>query len=172
MVTDDEALYEKLVKFRNHGSSPKYYHALIGGNFRLDAIQAAVTTVKLKYLDQWHASRQANADYYNQSLNINEVTKPKAMYGIENHIYNQYIISVDEERDELRKFLDKFEIGNEVYYPVPFHMQECFQYLGYKQGDFPKSEYAANHSIALPIYPELTTAMQKYVIEKIEEFYK
>ncbi len=172
VVTNDEALYNKLVKLRNHGSAPKYYHALIGGNFRLDAIQAAVLSVKLQYLEDWHRARRKNAAYYDEHLTIDAINKPVPAYGREHHIYNQYILSVDDQRDDLRAFLKEANIGNEVYYPVPFHEQECFQYLGYKSGDFPHSEYAAKHTIAIPIYPELKKEMQEYVIKKLEEFYK
>ncbi len=172
VVTSDEQLAQKLVYLRNHGSHPKYYHSMIGGNFRLDPIQAAVLLVKLKYLDNWHKGRQENAKYYDENLNVNGIKKPVIAYKREYHIYNQYVISVPEKRNELRAFLKENEIGHEVYYPVPFHKQECFKYLGYKEGDFPNSEHAAHTAIALPIYPELTTEMQDFVIEKIGEFYK
>ncbi len=172
VVTSDEQLAQKLVYLHNHGSHPKYFHSMIGGNFRLDPIQAAVLLVKLKYLDNWHKGRQENAKYYYENLNVNGIKKPVIAYKREYHIYNQYIISVPEVRDELRVFLNKNEIGHEVYYPVPFHEQECFKYLGYKEGDFPNSEHAARSSIALPIYPELTTEMQDFVIEKIGDFYR
>jgi len=167
VVTDDAAIDEKLKKLRNHGAKPKYYHALIGGNFRLDPIQAAILLVKLPHLDKWHSMRQENAAYYDENLNVKGIKKPVVAYKREFHIYNQYVISVMEQRDELRKFLTENNIGTEIYYPVPFHEQECFRYLGYKSGDFPNSEYATKHTIALPIYPELTTEMQDYVIEKI-----
>jgi len=172
VTTNDAKLAEKLVKLRNHGSHPKYYHAMIGGNFRLDPIQAAVLLVKLKYLDEWHKGRQANAAYYDEHLNVTGLKKPAIAYRRDYHIYNQYIIAVPGDRDKLREFLKANDIGHEVYYPVPFHQQECFRYLGYKTGDFPHSEYAAEHTIALPIYPELSDAMQQYVIDKIHEFYK
>ena len=172
VVTNDPALDEKLKKLRNHGAKPKYYHALIGGNFRLDPIQAAILLVKLPHLDTWHKMRQKNAARYDEDLNVGGIKKPSITYKREFHIYNQYVISVTEKRDELRKFLTENKIGTEIYYPVPFHEQECFQYLGYKSGDFPNSEYAAKHTIALPIYPELTIEMQDYVIEKIGEFYE
>lgn len=171
VVTSDDALAEKLAKLRNHGAKPKYYHAMIGGNFRLDPIQAAVLLVKLPHLNSWHAMRQKNAAYYDKNLNVENVTKPKIAYQRENHIYNQYVLRVPDRRDDLRAFLSENDIGNEVYYPVPFHEQECFQYLGYKPGDFPNSEHAATHTIALPIYPELTNEMQDFVIAKIQEFY-
>jgi len=171
VVTDDADIDEKLKKLRNHGANPKYYHALIGGNFRLDPIQAAILLVKLPHLDKWHSMRQKNAAYYDENLNVKGIKKPVIAYKREFHIYNQYVISVMEQRDDLRKFLTENNIGTEIYYPVPFHEQECFRYLGYKSGDFPNSEYAATHTIALPIYPELTTEMRDYVIEKMGEFY-
>ncbi len=171
VVTKDEDLAKKLVKLRNHGAAPKYYHAMIGGNFRLDPIQAAVLMVKLSYLDDWHQGRQNNAGYYDEHLQITGIKKPVVAYEREYHIYNQYVISVPEKRDELRKYLSENQIGNEVYYPVSFHQQACFQYLGYQTGDFPNSEFAAQHTIALPIYPELTKEMQDYIIEQIDAFY-
>ena len=170
VVTNDMDIDEKLKKLRNHGAKPKYYHAMIGGNFRLDPIQAAVLRVKLPYLDKWHSMRQENAAYYDKNLNIDKIKKPLIAYKREYHIYNQYVISVIDRRDDLRKFLTENNIGSEIYYPVSFHEQECFKCLGYKSGDFPNSEYAAKHTIALPIYPELTTEMQQYVINKIIEF--
>jgi len=171
VVTQDEALAAKLGKLRNHGSSPKYYHAMIGGNFRLDPIQAAVLLVKLPHLESWHRGRQENATYYDQNLNVPGIQKPKIAYKKEYHIYNQYVILVPERRDDLRKFLTENQIGTEIYYPVSFHEQECFQYLDYKTGDFPVSEKASKNSLALPIYQDLTTDMQDYVIQKIGEFY-
>jgi len=172
VVTKDANIYEKLKKHRNHGANPKYYHELIGGNFRLDPIQAAILSVKLSYLDKWHSMRQGNAAYYDKNLNIKGVKTPTIVFKREYHIYNQYVISVMNRRDELREYLAKNNIGTEIYYPVPFHKQKCFQYLGYQAGDFPNSEYAAEHTLALPIYPELTTEMQDYVIEKIMTGYR
>ncbi|MCK4715370.1 MAG: DegT/DnrJ/EryC1/StrS family aminotransferase [Candidatus Marinimicrobia bacterium] len=171
VTTNDGQVAEKLIKLRNHGSYPKYYHAMIGGNFRLDPIQAAVLLVKLKHLDTWHAGRQKNAEFYDGHFTVATIKKPVIAYRRDYHIYNQYILSVPEKRDELRKYLAANDVGHEVYYPVPFHLQECFRYLGYKKGDFPNSEYAAEHTIALPIYPELTDEMKAYVVEKIEDFY-
>ena len=167
VVTNDAVLDEKIKKLRTHGAQPKYYHALIGGNFRLDPVQAAVLLVKLPHLDTWHTMRQDNAAYYDANLYSEGIKKPHIAYNRQYHIYNQYVISVADKRDELRKFLTENGIGTEIYYPVPFHEQECFKYLGYKSGDFPISEYAAQHTIALPIYPELTREMQDYVIEKL-----
>ena len=167
VVTNNATIDEKLKKLRNQGAKPKYYHALIGGNFRLDPIQAAILFVKLPYLDKWHAIRQENAAYYDENLNVKGIKKPVVAYKREYHIYNQYVISVMEQRDELKKFLTENNIGTEIYYPVSFHEQECFRYLGYKYSDFLNSEYAATHTIALPIYPELTTKMQDYVVDKL-----
>jgi dTDP-4-amino-4,6-dideoxygalactose transaminase len=171
VVTSDTNLAEKLRKLRNHGAKPKYYHAMIGGNFRLDPIQAAVLLVKLPHLEKWHSMRRDNAHRYDETINLPQIKKPVIAYGREHHIYNQYVITVQDKRDALREFLTKNNIGNEVYYPVSFHEQECFKYLGYKLGDFPNSENAARNTIALPIYPELTAEMQEYVVSKLKEFY-
>ena len=169
VVTDDPELNEKLKMLRNHGAKPKYYHAMIGGNFRLDPIQAAVLSVKLPHLNQWHTMRQENAAYYDEKLKNIDVKTPVIAYDRKCHIYNQYVISVPENRDELRQFLADNDVSTEIYYPVSFHMQACFKDLGYNEGDFPNSEYAANHTLALPVYPELTREMQDYVVEKISE---
>jgi dTDP-4-amino-4,6-dideoxygalactose transaminase len=171
VATNDPVLAEKLRRLRTHGAKPKYYHSMIGGNFRLDPIQAAVLLVKLPHLEKWHQMRRDNAHFYDETLNVKQIKKPKLAYGRQHHIYNQYVLLVDEKRDELRDFLNKNNVGNEVYYPVSFHEQECFQYLGYKKGDFPISEHNARHSVAIPIYPELNQDMQKYVVEKLTEFY-
>ncbi|HPC35547.1 MAG TPA: DegT/DnrJ/EryC1/StrS family aminotransferase [Candidatus Marinimicrobia bacterium] len=171
VVSNDPAMAEKLIKLRNHGSHPKYYHSLIGGNFRLDTIQAAALLVKLPHLESWHQARQKHAEYYDKAFNDSVIKTPYIAYQRSYHIYNQYVIMVPDKRNELRQYLADNEIGTEVYYPVPFHLQECFKYLGYKSGDFPHSEYAANHSLALPIYPELTEEMQAYVVEKVLKFY-
>jgi len=189
IVTNDEELAHMIKIKRVHGGEPKYYHKVIGGNFRLDALQAAVLRVKLPHLDSWSEGRRKNAELYNKLFigsglaeetgktdfdDKNKVLIPKAVYedaaGVRNyHIYNQYIIRI-EKRDELRAFLSENEIGTEIYYPVPFHLQECFSNLGYKQGDFPISEMAGDKSLALPIYPELTYDQQHFVVEKINEF--
>ncbi|MDP2861467.1 MAG: DegT/DnrJ/EryC1/StrS family aminotransferase [Desulfobacterales bacterium] len=167
------AFYEKLHILRVHGSHPKYYHRYIGGNFRLDAIQAAIVSVKLKHLDGWTGARQKNAQRYAKLFEEAGLDKkiklPVQKEG--RHIYNQFVIEVPEKRDDLRDHLNNAGIGNEVYYPVPLHLQECFAYLGYRKGDMPVSEHAALQTIALPIYPELTEDMQAYVVEKIREFY-
>ncbi len=174
VTTNDAALYEKLTYLRNHGAHPKYYHKMIGGNFRLDALQAAVLNVKLNHLDNWTAGRQENAAYYNQQISARGLEQwiktPVAMDGYR-HIYNQYILRC-EKRDDLLQFLKSRQIGSEIYYPVTFNNQECFADLGYKNGDFPKAEQAAAETLAIPIYPELTRAQQDYVLEAMEEFYK
>jgi dTDP-4-amino-4,6-dideoxygalactose transaminase len=166
VTTNDAELAEKLRILRNHGSKPKYYHKLIGGNFRLDALQAKVLDIKLKYLEAWHEARRTNAKRYDTALAGGAVQTPKAVYagkGIRNyHIYNQYIVRVPE-RERVMARLKAADVGHEIYYPVPLHLQECFRDLGYKAGDMPESERAANETLALPIYPELTAEMQSYV---------
>jgi dTDP-4-amino-4,6-dideoxygalactose transaminase len=173
-VTNDEALAKKLAMLRVHGMEPKYYHQLIGGNFRLDELQAAVLCVKLKHLDAWSDARLRNARFYDAAfaksgLGQRVLTPPPAR-GRSRHIYNQYVIRAAR-RDELRKFLADNDIGTEIYYPVPLHMQECFKYLGHKASDFPESARAAQESLALPIYPELVEAQLQYVVDTIVRFY-
>jgi dTDP-4-amino-4,6-dideoxygalactose transaminase len=174
VTTDNETLAEKVGILRVHGSKPKYYHKVIGVNSRLDALQAVALLVKIKHLDQWTAKRRKNADYYRESFQKNGLGEfvglPKVAEG-NFHIYNQFVIRVNK-RDELQKFLIQAGIGTEIYYPIPLHLQECFQYLGYKEGAFPESEKAARETLALPIYPELTTEQQDYIVEKIKEFYR
>jgi len=171
-TTNDEALAAKLRKLRVHGMEPKYYHALIGGNFRIDEIQAAVLVVKLRHLDDWHAGRQRNAAYYDRAFeaaNIgDQVFTPIAARGYR-HIYNQYVVRVPE-RDRLRAWLAECGVGTEVYYPVPLHMQQCFAYLGYKPQDFPESARAAEETLALPIFPELTEPQLQHVVDSIAAF--
>jgi len=165
--------YQNLRILRVHGSEPKYFHKVIGGNFRLDALQAAILTVKLKYLDRWTERRIQNAQLYRrlfQEAELGEVRLP--LEKRRRHIYNQFVIGVGGGRDELRRFLSESGIGTEVYYPVPLHLQECFQDLGYKEGDLPVSEHAAKTTLALPIFPELIGAEIEYVVEKIKEFMK
>ncbi|MCG6912771.1 DegT/DnrJ/EryC1/StrS family aminotransferase [bacterium BMS3Abin03] len=191
VVTNDEKLAHSLKIKRVHGGKPKYHHKVIGGNFRLDALQAAVIRVKLPYLNYWSESRRKNAETYNQLFieaelaeepgrtefdSKNFVLLPEAKYknlkGLTNyHIYNQYIIRV-EKRDVLRQFLTDSGISTEIYYPIPFHLQECFSDLRYKKDKFPVAEKAAETSIALPIYPELTKEQIAYIVDKIREFIK
>jgi dTDP-4-amino-4,6-dideoxygalactose transaminase len=173
VTTNSEEFYSKLLKLRVHGSHPKYYHQLVGGNFRLDAFQAAVVSVKLKYLDQWTKARQENARIYRNLFETAGLTDAVQL-PVEKetrHIYNQFVIRVNEKRDDLRHFLSDAGIGTEVYYPVPLHLQECFSDLGYKKGDFPVAEHAALHTLALPIYPELSDDQMAYVVEKIKSFF-
>ncbi len=185
VVTNDDELGELLKIMRVHGGKPKYYHKVIGGNFRLDALQAAVLSVKLPHLDDWSEKRRENAEYYTKLFKEaglaeeegvlkfdpnNRVLLPKPVYkdaSLKNyHIYNQYVIRV-ENRDALRDFLTKSEIGTEIYYPVPFHRQECFSYLHASDTDYSHSNFAAEHSIALPIYPELTGAQIEWVVKAL-----
>lgn len=173
LTTDDDELAGRLRVLRVHGGQTKYYHRIVGINSRLDALQAAVLNVKLKYLDQWTEGRQRNAARYDAlftEAGLEEVTTPRAYPG-RRHIYNQYTIRCAA-RDELMAWLKEQGIGTEVYYPVPLHLQECFAYLGYGAGDLPASEQASRECLSLPIYPELTDEMQRYVVEKIDEFYR
>ena len=173
VTTNQEEIYERLKIMRVHGSKPKYYHSIIGGNFRLDAFQAAVLLVKLKYLDEWTDKRVENARLYRELFEnegLKHVSLP--LKKEKRHIYNQFVIKVRDKRDELRAFLNENGIGCEVYYPVPLHMQDCFKYLGYKTEDFPVSVEAAEKSLALPIYPELTEDQISYVVDTIKKFIK
>jgi len=172
-VTQDAALAERMEVLRAHGGKPKYYHALIGGNFRLDELQAVVLSVKLKRLDDWTAGRQRNAAFYDAALRraqLDAVQTPHASLGVR-HIYNQYVIRA-RERDALRAYLTAAGVGTEIYYPVPLHLQQCFAYLGCKPGDYLQSERAAAETLALPIYPELTEAQLQYVVDTIAAFYR
>lgn len=169
-TTNDPELAEKLKVLRLHGGKPKYYHSMVGGNFRLDALQAAILLVKLKYLDQWSTERQENAKRYDAMFEplAPTVGTPAVRDGCR-HIYNQYTLRVPN-RDELRAHLSEHNIGTEIYYPVPLHLQECFNELGYKEGDCPHSELAAKSVLAVPIYPELTAEQQEYVVNTIDDF--
>jgi dTDP-4-amino-4,6-dideoxygalactose transaminase len=174
VTTGSDEFYDKLRILRVHGSHPKYYHKLAGGNFRLDAFQAAVISVKLKYLDKWTKARQENARKY-RDLFENEKIDHVIKLPVEKedrHIYNQFVICVKDKRDNLRLFLNDAGVGTEIYYPIPMHLQECFLPLNYKKGDFPVAEHAALHTVALPIYPELSDDQLAYVVEKIVAFYK
>ncbi|MFH1102687.1 MAG: DegT/DnrJ/EryC1/StrS family aminotransferase [Pseudomonadota bacterium] len=174
VTTDSDELFSKLQIFRVHGASPKYYHQVIGGNFRLDAVQAAVVSVKLKHLDQWTRGRQENASRY-RTFFKNEGLEDRIPLPLEkegSHIYNQFVIIAEGKRDGLQRFLKEAGVGTEIYYPVPLHLQKCFSYLGYRQGDFPFSEYAAENSLALPIYPELSDDQLSYVVKMIRKFYQ
>ena len=178
VTVNNPELTEQLRLKRVHGGEHKYYHRVIGGNFRLDPIQAAVIRVKLPHLNKWHKQRQDNADHYNELFAeaglISKVRTPYVEHpqSLQNpHIYNQYVIRA-ERRDELQSFLSENEIASEVYYPLPFHLQECFLHLGGKAGDFPVSETAAKEVLALPVYPGMTGAMRETVVEHIAKFYQ
>jgi len=191
VLTRDKKFSEKIRILRVHGARPKYYHKVIGGNFRLDSLQAAILRVKLKYLDEWTEKRQENGRNYRQIFiekGLEELVHlPKAIYhphltppplrgrieerGIRNyHIYNQFVIRV-KKRDQLKEFLEENGVDTAIYYPISLPLQECFKGLGYRSGDFPQAERAAKETLALPIYPEITREMQGYVVEKIKEFY-
>jgi len=188
VTTNDDALSERLRILRVHGGKPKYYHKIIGGNFRLDAIQAAVLRVKLPWLNRWSEQRRTNAALYTRLFiekglagregitsydTDNKVLLPSAVYKsfgqTNHHIYNQYNIRV-QQRDALRTFLSGRGIGTEIYYPIPFHRQECFSYLKSASASYPVSDSAAAESVALPIFPELMREQIEYVVTSIEEF--
>jgi len=173
VTTNDEEVFQRLKIMRTHGSQPKYYHKVIGGNFRLDDLQAAILLVKFNYLEGWTERRRENARIYR------ELFARKGIEGIEppvenngRHIYNQFVIKIGQKRDVLKGYLTDQGIGCEIYYPVPLHIQECFRYLGYRPEDCPVSVEAAAKTIALPVYPELRYEQIEYVVEKISSFYK
>ena len=172
-TTSDPALAERMRVLRVHGMEPKYHHSLIGGNFRLDEIQAAVLNVKLGSLDEWMGARDSHARRYTQRLQAirppgSVVTPAPSLGG--RHVWNQYVIRT-RRRDELRQFLAAAGVGTEVYYPIPLHLQECFAYLGHRPGELPESERAADEVLALPVFPELSTAQIDYVAGTIERFH-
>ena len=199
VVTNDLERADKLRILRAHGSKPKYYHKLVGGNFRLDTLQASIVLAKLKHLDDWTAARQSNAARYDRLFGASglvssgHVSLPGVSslgFGVPGsesgaatidqeprtinqarHIFNQYVIRAPR-RNELQAFLKEKGIGTEVYYPLPLHLQECFASLGHKAGDFPESEKAAAETLALPVYPELTSDQAEYVVDSISGFYK
>jgi dTDP-4-amino-4,6-dideoxygalactose transaminase len=179
VVTNDQGLSERLRILRVQGAKPKYYHKMVGGNFRLDTLQAAILKVKLGYLDHWTARRQLHAELYErlfrdaELVDEKKVRLPKAVYkktGVDHyHIYNQFVIGVSH-RDKLQAHLKSKGIGTEVYYPVPLHRQECLSDLGYKEGDFPEAERACRELLALPIYPELNEDQQDHVVRSVQEW--
>ncbi len=186
VVTNDAQRAEKLALLRAHGSKPKYYHKVIGGNFRLDSLQAAIVSVKLRHLDKWTAARQQNAARYDQLLaesglrvadssqfakrGYNGVDLYLPHVASNRHIFNQYIIRTAQ-RDQLKSALEKQGVATEIYYPVPMHIQECFAYLGQANGTMPQSESAAKETVALPIYPELDDTQARYVVQCVREFF-
>jgi len=173
-VTNDRGLQERMQILRVHGGEPKYYHSFIGGNFRLDEIQAAVLLVKLKHLENWTRARQRNADHYDELIRdagiADVVGVPFRVPGYR-HIFNQYMIRVGK-RDELRAHLAANGVGTEIYYPVPLHAQQCFAYLEHSPEDFPQALSAAAEVLALPIYPELTSEQRAYVVAEMAAFFR
>ncbi len=176
VVCHDDALAAKMRALRNHGMEPRYFHPLIGGNFRIDALQSAILHLKLPHLDTWSTGRRDRAAFYRREMEraglLTHLTMPVESYpgGELRHIYNQFIIRTPR-RDALRAHLTARSIGTEIYYPLPLHQQECFAYLGCKTGDFPESERAAAETLALPIFPELTEAEQAEVVESVHAFF-
>lgn len=173
MTTDDDEIARKLFALRVHGSEERYYHKWVGLNSRLDGFQGAVLRVKLPHLDQWSDRRKANAELYRDLVTgeglTERVTLPHERENVR-HIYNQFVIRFPGGRDALRQHLASHEIGTDIYYPVPLHMQECFAYLGLGDGDFPESERAARETLALPIFPELRPEQQAFVVDQIAAF--
>jgi dTDP-4-amino-4,6-dideoxygalactose transaminase len=174
VTTTDDALAERARLLRTHGMKPKYFHHVVGANFRMDALQAAVLRVKAPHLTAWTEGRQRNAARYRTLFKDagldGAVTLPVARSD-RTHIYNQFVIRTAD-RDGLKRHLDAQGIGNEIYYPVPLHLQKCFADLAHRQGEFPQSELAANQVLALPLYPELTAAQQEFVVATIGAFYR
>ncbi len=174
LTTNDDGLAEKLRLLRVHGGERRYYHSVIGINSRLDALQAAVLRVKLPRLDCWSDARATRAAIYNRLFTdaglTEEITTPFVREGVR-HIYHQYVIRT-QRRDALFEHLKQHGVGTDIYYPVPLHMQECFGYLGYGEGDFTEAERAARETLALPVYPELGIEQQQYVVEVIRGFYE
>lgn len=174
ITTDNQGLADALAMLRVHGSRVRYLHEAVGINSRLDALQAVVLDIKLKYLDQWAEGRRRNAARYEQLFQqaglMNRVTLPATNTG-NFHVYNQYTVRVSQ-RDELRTHLKEKGVGTEIYYPLPMHLQQCYQDLGYRKGAFPVSERAAEEVLSLPIYAELTDAQLTYVVEMIADFFK
>lgn len=177
MTTNDAALAAHLRRLRNHGSPKRYWHDELGWNSRLDAIQGAILRVKLPHVESWNEQRRSRAAHYDRLLAKAGLTSGKdarvrLLKTLPNahHVFHQYVIRVVK-RDELREFLTARQIGSEIYYPLPLHLQPAFAYLGYQEGDLPESERAAKEVLALPIFPELTEAEQQGVVESIAEFY-
>lgn len=173
VTTNSSEIYERLEVMRVHGSKPKYHHQVIGGNFRLDALQAAVLAVKLDHLDAWTDSRRQNAADYRKLFSeaaLDEVLPP--LDRAHRHIYNQFVIKVRDGRDELKRYLQEKGIGCEIYYPLPLHMQACFNYLAYRPEDFPVSLEASRTSLAIPVFPELEIDQQIYVVDMLKDFFE
>lgn len=175
MTASDDEIAHKLRALRVHGSFERYYHKWVGLNSRLDGFQGAVLRVKLPHLDKWSDARKANADLYRElfaGAALGEFVKLPFERANVRHIYNQFVVRVPERRDALREFLTANGIGTDIYYPVSLHLQECFGYLGYREGDFPESERASRESLALPIFPELRHEQLEFVVSKFVEFFR
>ncbi|MEK9148578.1 MAG: DegT/DnrJ/EryC1/StrS family aminotransferase, partial [Candidatus Desantisbacteria bacterium] len=166
IVTNNKELADKMKMLRVHGSSPKYYHKVVGINSRLDAIQAVALSCKLKYLDQWNEARRRNAGIYNELLSGADIILPKEAPDCK-HIYNQYTLRC-KDRDGLREYLKDRTIATEIYYPIPLHLQECFKDLGGEEGDFPEAESSAKETLSMPVYPELTEGELREVVDAIK----
>ncbi len=175
MTTNDDSLAKKLFALRVHGSEERYHHKWVGLNSRLDGFQGAVLRVKLPHLDGWADARRRNAAEYRKLLTdlgiAEEVILPEEKTGFK-HIYNQFVVRIPGRRDALRNFLTERGVGTDIYYPIPLHMQECFAFLGYSEGDLPESERAARETLALPIFPELKQPQIEYVAETVAEFFR
>jgi len=172
MTTNDDELAHMCRLMRIHGMEPRYFHKYIGGNFRIDTLQAAVLLVKLPHLEKWHEGRRRNAAFYDRALADLPIVRP-AVRPYNYSIYNQYTVRVPGgKRDALRQHLSSAGIGTDIYYPVPLHAQECFAHLGYREGDLPHSEAAAREVLSLPIYPELTQEQLQHVADTIKGFYR
>jgi dTDP-4-amino-4,6-dideoxygalactose transaminase len=169
ITTNDEKMASLLKLLRDHGQNPRYYYKMVGGNFRLDALQAAVLKVKLKYLDGWSSKRRQNAAHYDRLFANSKIKTPKVDANTIS-IYNQYTVAVPQ-RDQLQAYLNEKKIGSAIYYPVPLHLQECFRNLGYKSGDLPVAERCCDEVLSLPVYPELTNEQIEYVAEAVLSFY-
>jgi len=173
LTTNDEELSHRLRALRVHGGATEYRHREVGINSRLDSLQAAVLRVKIKYLDGWSGERQKKAQRYNelfQEVKLDFELVPPFVRPETRHIFHQYVVRVPQHRDALMEHLAHKGVGTKIYYPIPLHQQECFQYLGYDAGDFPEAERAARETLALPCFPELTTEQQKYVVDAISSF--
>ncbi|HQP59184.1 MAG TPA: DegT/DnrJ/EryC1/StrS family aminotransferase, partial [Petrotogaceae bacterium] len=179
VITNDEKLAQRVKKLRVHGAAKRYYHDEIGYNSRIDEVQAAILRIKLKYLDSWIEKRLNIANNYQklfQESGLDEFITYPEYFADRSHVYHQYVITLSDKksllRDRLAEHLQEKGIGTSVYYPRCLHMQKCFEYLGYKSGQFPISEAACEKTLALPIFPELTVEEQEYVVKNIKDFFK
>ena len=175
LATNDPELAEHARRLRNHGGKDRYYHDEVGANSRLDSLQAAVLRVKMPHLPEWNEARRQRAQTYTRLLEASGLTRARKITPLKTlpgaqHIYHQYVMRA-QKRDQLRAFLSEHGVGTEVYYPVPLHLQKCFAWLGYTQGDFPEAERAAAEVLALPMFAELREDEQQYVVECIADFY-